>query len=189
MSETPPAPSLKDSLDLLTAVGGAIALLTPVFGVVIRLVSFSLALGAGGTTTRLALALPITELTALGVIAALPLFAALALAVIGSHPDLGRGAVRSVGWFVTAAGGALLAGRTPRRGSGSGGRLAGAPPESRWIREVARQGTRRRGQRRPSRPRSETMVGAALSITRRRPQTFTSTRPRLPGSVTGRTSG
>lgn len=80
-SRTAESPSLKDSLDLLTAIAGALALLTPLLAILVRVVGFSLSLGYGPSAVRLAVSLPVAELTTLGIISALPLLLVLLVAL------------------------------------------------------------------------------------------------------------
>ena len=63
--------SLQDSLELLTKVAAAVALITPFLAVVVRYVAFALTPGVG-PSVRLAATHPIVELTILGTLVALP---------------------------------------------------------------------------------------------------------------------
>jgi hypothetical protein len=75
------AMSLKDSLETLAAAVGAVTLLTPALGMLLRLVAFSVTKEIG-YEPRLVIALPLHEVTFVGLLAAIPVMVVLAAVVL-----------------------------------------------------------------------------------------------------------
>ncbi len=72
---------MEERLNLVTAVAGVIALLTPALAVVVRLVALSVTAGVG-PSIHLAVSFPVTELTFLGLVELIPYLAIIVVAVV-----------------------------------------------------------------------------------------------------------
>lgn len=75
-------PTIKDEIEQVTTTAGAIALLSPALAVLIRMVAFGQTDGIG-LSPRLAASLPAAELGIIGILASIPVVAALGIAVLG----------------------------------------------------------------------------------------------------------